>query len=173
KLLGKSQPRVDMHAKVIGAPVFSIDVEEPDMLYGTVKMSPRFGAKPKSSDLSAAEAMPGVVKIVPIDTDYGHGFGIIAENTWAAFNAANAIKVEWGAADYPLDDAGITARLNAALDAREGGSLRDDGDVDTAFADAPAERIVEANYSVPYLAHTTMEPMNATARLKDGVLDVW
>lgn len=173
KILGKAQKRVDMDAKVTGAPIFGIDVDLPDMLYGTVRMSPRFGAKAVRSDISLAEKMPGVVKVVPIDTTYGAGFGVIATNTWAAFRAAEAIDVEWGPAPYPADSAAIGSALHEALDGGTGSALRDDGDVDTAFADAPRERIVEADYEVPYLAHTCMEPMNATARLKDGVLDVW
>ncbi|TJV20229.1 MAG: xanthine dehydrogenase family protein molybdopterin-binding subunit, partial [Mesorhizobium sp.] len=172
KLLGKPQKRIDMLAKVTGAPIFGIDVTLPEMLYGTVKMSPRFWAKPVKADFSNAEKMPGVIKIVPIDTNYGHGFGIIAENTWAAFKAAEAIDAEWADPDYPLDSAGISEVLKQALGTK-GSVMRDDGDVDTAFADAPRERIVEADYGVPYLAHATMEPMNATARLKDGVLDIW
>ncbi|SIT54392.1 Aldehyde dehydrogenase [Mesorhizobium prunaredense] len=172
KLLGKPQKRVDMLAKVTGAPIFGIDVTLPEMLYGTVKMSPRFWAKPVKADVSNAEKMPGVIKIVPIDTNYGHGFGIIAENTWAAFKAAEAIDAEWADPEYPPDSAGISELLKQALGTK-GSVMRDDGDVDTAFADAPREKIVEADYAVPYLAHATMEPMNATARLKDGVLDIW
>ncbi|CCV11021.1 xanthine dehydrogenase family protein molybdopterin-binding subunit [Mesorhizobium sp. STM 4661] len=172
KLLGKPQKRIDMLAKVTGAPIFGIDVTLPDILFGTVKMSPRFWAKPVKADLSKAEKMPGVVKIVPIETNYGHGFGIIAENTWAAFKAADAIEAEWADPEYPLDSAAISDALKQALGTK-GSVMRDNGNVDTAFADAPRERIVEADYAVPYLAHATMEPMNATARLKDGVLDIW
>lgn len=173
RLLGKPQMRQDMLAKVTGAPIFGVDVDLPDMLYGTVKMSPRFWAKPVKADTSKAEQMPGVVRIVPIDTTYGSGFGVIAENTWAAFRAAEAIEVEWGDAEYPADSAAIGRALQDALASVAGSALRDDGNVDTAFADAPRERIVEASYEVPYLAHACMEPMNATARLKDGVLDLW
>ena len=173
KILGKPQQRKDMLAKVTGAPIFGVDVTLPEMLYGTVRMSPRFWAKPVKYDLSKAEKMPGVVKIVPLDTTYGAGFGVIAENTWAAFNAADAIDVEWGAADYPLDSAGVSKALQDTLATVAGSALRDDGDVDKAFADAPRDRLVEAEYSVPFLAHACMEPMNATARLKDGVLDIW
>ncbi|RWM21928.1 MAG: xanthine dehydrogenase family protein molybdopterin-binding subunit [Mesorhizobium sp.] len=172
KLLGKPQKRIDMLAKVTGAPIFGIDVTLPDLLYGTVKMSPRFWAKPVKADFSKAEKMPGVIKIVPIETNYGHGFGIIAENTWAAFKAAEAIDAEWAGPEYPMDSAGISEALKQALGTK-GSVMRDDGDVDIAFADAPREKIVEADYAVPYLAHATMEPMNATARLKDGVLDIW
>jgi isoquinoline 1-oxidoreductase beta subunit len=172
KLLGKSQKRLDMLDKVTGAPIFGIDVRLPDMLYGTIKMSPRFWSKPVSSDLSAAEKMPGVVKIVPLDTSYGHGFGIIAENTWAAFKAAEAIEATWAEAEYPADSAAVHARLIQGLD-ETGWSLRNDGDVEAALAAAPPDRVVEAEYDVPYQAHMTMEPMNATAQFKDGVLDVW
>lgn len=172
-LLGKPQKRVDMPAKVTGAPVFAIDVRLPDMLYGTVRMSPRFGAKATRVDLSKAGKMPGVIKIVPIETLYGSGFGVIAANTWAAFKAAEAIDVDWGAAAYPPDDAAIAARLAETLDRRDGAALRDDGDVETAFANATPDRLIEAAYSAPYLAHATMEPMNATAWLRDGKLDIW
>ncbi|MDO9307033.1 MAG: molybdopterin-dependent oxidoreductase, partial [Mesorhizobium sp.] len=57
--------------------------------------------------------------------------------------------------------------------ATEGSNLRDEGDVDVAFADAPADKVIEAEYSVPFLAHACMEPMNATARVKDGKLEIW
>lgn len=173
KLLGKPQRRTDMLAKVTGAPIFGIDVKLPDMLFGTVKMSPRFWSTVVKADTSKAEAVPGVVKIVRIDSTYGHGFGVIAENTWAAFKAAEAIEVEWREPEYPADSAVISERLKASLASNEGSSLRDDGDVEAAFADTPRERVIESEYEVPYLAHACMEPMNATARLRDGVLDVW
>ena len=81
KILGKSQPRVEGPDKVTGGRIFGIDVQLPDMLYGTVKMSPRFGANAKSVDISAALQVVGVLDVVPIETTTGSGFGIIAENT--------------------------------------------------------------------------------------------
>jgi isoquinoline 1-oxidoreductase beta subunit len=173
RLLGKPQRRVDMLDKVTGAPIFGIDVRQPDMLFGTVRMSPRLGARPIRSDLSKAQAMPGVVRIVPLDTSFGGGFGVIAENSWAAFRAAEAIEVEWSEAPYPADSAGIDTLLREVLANGAGSDFRDDGDVDVAFADAPRERVIEAEYAYPYLAHATMEPMNTTARFKDGKLDMW
>lgn len=171
-ILGKSQKRVDMLAKVTGAPIYGVDVSLPGMLYGTVKMNPVFWQKPVSVDLSKAQAVKGVVKIVPLDTTYGHGFGVVAENTWAAFQAAELIEADWGKPAYPADSAAIDKALTDAL-STEGSALRDDGDVDVAFADAPAERMIEADYSVPFLAHVCMEPMNATALVKDGKLEIW
>ena len=171
-ILGKSQKRVDMLAKVTGAPIYGVDVSLPGMLYGTVKMNPVFWQKPGSVDLSKAQAVKGVVKIVPLDTTYGHGFGVIAENTWAAFTAAELIEADWGKPAYPADSAAIDKALTDAL-STEGSALRDDGDVDVAFADAAPERVLEAEYAVPFLAHVCMEPMNATALVKDGKLEIW
>jgi len=173
KLLGKSQPRVDMLPKVTGAAIFGIDVRLPDMLYATVRISPVFHGKAVRSDLSKAEKVPGVVKIVPVSTVYGSGFGVIAQNTWAAFQAADAIEVEWEKPSNPPDSDAIMTIIAEAAATGAGDVMRDDGDVDVAFADAPRERLVEAEYRVPYLSHATMEPMNCTAQLKDGKLTLW
>ena len=173
KLLGKSQPRVDIPAKVTGGPIFGIDVDLPDMTYGTVKMSPRFGAKAKSFDDKQALAVPGVQKVVPLDMQTGSGFGIIADNTWAAFQGAEALEVEWEDASYPKTSEAMHEKIAEVLKTEADQSLRDDGSVTTAFADAPREELLEADYSVPWLAHACMEPMNATAQWKDGVLEIW
>lgn len=177
KILGKSQNRTDMVAKVTGAPIFGIDVDLPDMVYGTIRMNPYLGGRLKSFDASAAEKMPGVIKVVDMSGSendaFGGGIGVIATNTWTAFKAAEAVKVEWLKAGYPPNTEGIKEVLKKAVAGGSGSSLRDDGDTETAFADAPRTRIVEAEYSVPYLAHACMEPMNATAWLKDGKLQVW
>ena len=142
------------------------------MVFGTVRMNPHLGGALVSLDASEAEKMPGVIKVVPIKTHLGNGFGVIAKTTWHAFQAADAVKVEWGAAPYPADSAGMWQVLADAA-AGSGSVMRNDGNVENEFADAPRERLIEAEYKVPFLAHAAMEPMNATARLKDGVLDIW
>jgi len=173
-ILGKSQPRVDTLAKVTGAPIFGIDVDLPEMLHGTVRMNPRIGGAIRSADTAAAESMPGVIKVVRLETSYGSGFGVIAENTWAAFKAAEAIEVEWDEAPYPRDTESIMNVFRTAVSGSwRGSSWRDDGDVETAFADAPADSVLTADYEAPYLAHATMEPMNATAQFRDGKLELW
>jgi isoquinoline 1-oxidoreductase subunit beta len=173
KLLGRAQPRTDMRAKVTGAPIFGIDVDLPDLLHATIRMNPNRSGGLLSFDPSAAEAMRGVVKVVEIDSRLGRGFAVIADNSWRAFMAADAVDVQWEEAVEPLDDARIWNVLEDSLVSGVASAMRDDGDVDVRFADAPREAIVEAEYRVPYLAHATMEPMNATARLRDGRLDIW
>jgi isoquinoline 1-oxidoreductase subunit beta len=173
RLLGKSQPRTDMRAKVTGAPIFGVDVILPDMVFGTVKMNPNLTGRMKSFDAAEALKIPGVIKVFEIDCQSGHGVAVIAKNTWSAFQAANAVKVEWDKAAYPQDSAAMFDLLKSVMKPGSGTSLRTLGDVDTAFADAPADRVVEAEYQVPFLAHATMEPMNATAQFKDGRLTLW
>lgn len=169
--LGKPVARVDLRDKVTGGAIFGIDVELPDMLHATVKMSPRFGAKALSVDKTAALATPGVRDVVEIETTTGSGFGIIADNTWAAFQGAEALTVEWGAAPYPENDTGIRRKLVEAIQSEPTHALTDRGDVDSILA---AGDVLEAEYSVPYLAHATMEPMNATAQIgADGILTLW
>ncbi|MBD9374755.1 xanthine dehydrogenase family protein molybdopterin-binding subunit [Rhizobium sp. ARZ01] len=173
KILGKPQKRIDMHVKVTGAPIYGIDVRLPDMLFATLRMNPYRGGAIVGFDAAEAEKMPGVVKVLKVETGIANGFAVIADNTWRAFQAAAVVKVEWGKGSYPPDSDGIRKVLEEALDGGDISYGRNDGDVETAFADAPRERLIEADYSVPYLAHVTMEPMNATAQLMGGRLDIW
>ncbi len=162
KILGKSQPRKDLPAKVNGTAVFGIDIDLPDMVHATVRMSPRFGAKLKSYDEAKAKKMRGVEKIV----DLGTGIGVLADNTWRAFEAAKAIDIKWHYGDYPLDTDGIFKKLETGFDQDGGWTMRDDGDTS-----GPTE--ISGQYKAPYLAHTCMEPMNATAQWKGGKLTLW
>lgn len=173
KLLGKSQPRTDMRAKVTGAPIFGVDVALPDMLHATVRINPHFGGGVLALDTEAARQIRGVHSIIEIDHRLGRGFAVIADNTWRAFMAADAVAVEWEKPNSTLDDAAVSELLAAAVGAGSRDVMRDDGDTDIVFADHARDRILEAEYHVPYLAHAAMEPMNATARFADGKLDLW
>lgn len=173
KVLGHAPARVDVPAKVNGSAEFGIDVELPDMVHATVKMSPRFGAKARSMDDSQALAISGVKAVVPIDLVSGSGYGIIADHTWAAFKGAEALKVEWEEADYPKFNRVLMDKIRFQKKSGDSFSLRDDGDVELQFADAPRTEVLASEYSVPFLAHATMEPLNATARLTEGKLEIW
>ncbi len=167
KLLGKSMPRVDMVAKSTGTAEFSIDVELPDMLYASVRMNPRLGAPMTSFDASKAEAMPGVKRIFQVN----NGVAAVATNTWYAFKAVNAVQCNWANASYSNDTNGLLAAVQDSLSPdHQDSQFRDDGDVEQALQSG---EIIEAEYQVPYLAHAAMEPLNATAWLRDGKLDIW
>lgn len=165
RYLGKSQPRKDQIPKATGTAGFGIDVRLPGMKFASVRMSPRLGGGMASFDASAAEAMPGVEKVV----DLGNGVAVIATNTWLAIEAVNAIDVTWGDAPYPAENDAIFDKIEAAFASGPNVTLRDDGNADIALAGAS----ISAEYRVPYLAHATMEPMNSTVWIKDGKVEVW
>lgn len=167
RYLGKDMPRVDMEEKVTGKAVFSIDTKLDGMLYASVRKNPRLGGVMKSFDASKTEKMKGVKKVV----DLGDGVGVIATNTWLAFQAVNAISVDWGEAPYPADTKGVVGEIEKAFDGEPNSTLRDDGNVDEVLQ--AANNIIKAEYRVPYLAHATMEPLNATALLADKTLTIW
>ena len=166
KILGHSLPRVDMLAKCTGTAEYSIDVQLPGMLHATVKMNPNLGGEMLSYDASLAESMPGVEKVVPL----AGGVAVIANNTWIAFKAADAIKFDWGNAPYPKSSAEQFSLLEDAFQGEQDSQFRDDGDVDDALTNTT---VIAGEYRVPYLAHATMEPLNAVAVLKDDRLDIW
>ncbi len=169
RYLGKSMPRKDMVAKTTGTATYGIDHWQDGMLFATVRMSPRLGAGIASFDAQKAKAMPGVKKIV----DLGTGIGVIASNTWLAFQAADALQITWKDAPYPPETEQIFARISAAFSAPPNAVLRDDGDSEAALARADQAAVVTAEYRVPFLAHATMEPMNATALYEGTSLTLW
>lgn len=166
KILGKDQPRVDMAAKATGSATFGIDVRLPGMKFAAVRRNPRLGAPMKSYDASAAHTLPGVEEVI----DLGDGVAVVASNTWLAMQALDAIDFDWDVATYPATTDGIFERITAAFDGDANSAMRDDGDADTIPEGATA---VAAEYVVPYLAHATMEPMNATAHFTGDALEVW
>ena len=168
KILGKSQERVDVVAKSTGQPIYGIDVELEGMLHASIKVNPRLGAPMNSYDAAKALTMPGVQQILKID----NGVAVIASNTWYAFQALKAIKFDWAQSDYPSTTEDHFNVISAGFDeAFQDSQLRDDGDIDSSLENA--DQIISAEYRVPYLAHAAMEPISATAHLKDGVLEIW
>jgi isoquinoline 1-oxidoreductase beta subunit len=153
RLLGKTQPRVDMLGKATGTAEFGADVRLDGMKFATVRMNPRRTGM-KQYDATAAQTMPGIEKIV----DLGDGIAVIASNTWLAMQAANAVEIEWEKAEYADTDVQF-AQLKATFADEPNATPRDEGDVEQEFDGT----LVQAEYNVPALAHATMEPMNATA----------
>lgn len=163
RLLGKTQPRVDMLGKATGAAEFGADVRLDGMKFATVRMNPRRTGM-KQYDATAAQTMPGIEKIV----DLGDGIAVIASNTWLAMQAANAVEIEWEKAEYADTDVQF-AQLKATFADEPNATPRDEGDVEQKFDGT----LVQAEYNVPALAHATMEPMNATALYTADSLTVW
>ncbi|WP_137918990.1 molybdopterin cofactor-binding domain-containing protein [Hydrogenophaga sp. 2FB] len=166
RLLGKPMPRLDIVPKSTGTLTFGIDLRMEGMLHATVKVNPRQGGKLNSFDAKAASTMRGVKKIVPVT----NGVAVIADNTWRAFQAANAIQFDWGPAPYPPEQAEHWSAVAASFVAdRLDKEWRNDGDVDAALGAAA----ITAEYRAPYLAHAPMEPISAVAQVRDERVDIW
>ena len=164
KLLGTNLPRKDLPGKSTGTALFGIDTRLPGMRFATVRMNPaRTGMV--SFDPSAAIIMDGVEQII----DLGTGIAVVASNTWLAFQAAETVDITWEPSAYPATTAEMMTAITASLDTAPNSTLRDDGDVDA----AQDGTVVTATYTVPFLAHATMEPMNATALYTGTTLEIW
>ena len=165
-LVGKPAKRIDTAAKLDGSATYGIDVKLPGMLHGAIAQCPTLGGKLASFDGSAAEAMPGIKKIVGV----GNGVVVVADHYWQARKALEAVKITWDpGANANLGSQGIRSRLrNAAT--REGRGVRADGDASAAIK--TAAKVVRATYELPLLAHATLEPQCCTADVRTDGADI-
>ena len=164
RYLGRSMPRLDMAGKVTGTAQFAVDTRIEGMRFATVRMNPA-RAGMRSFDASRALEMAGVEKVVPLDG----GIAVVATNSWLAMQAADAVEIDFEPAIYPATTDEMFDGIAAAFDDPPNSVARDVGSA----ADATGDTEITAEYRVPFLAHATMEPMNATAWLRDGKLEVW
>ncbi len=177
RIIGKATPQYDTPKIVTGQPLFGIDVRRPGMLYATYEKAPVFGAKVAGADLAAATAVKGVRKAFVVeggDELMGllPGVAVVADTWWAARKGREQLNIKW--ADHPTSaqsSAGFAARAKEIGAGEAAQVLHKDGDVDAALKGAA--KVLTAEYAYPFLAHATLEPMNCTAELKDGKLEIW
>lgn len=168
RYLSKKLQRIDIVGKSTGTQKYGIDLQVDGMLHATVRANPGLGGEVKSFDAEVAKKMRGVKNIIPIKS----GIAVIADNTWRAIQAANAIDIEWGPGPYPATSDEMWEVLKSSATAEHYDSrFRNDGDVETALADA--KEVIKAEYRAPYLAHAPLEPMNAIVKVTDDRVDVW
>ena len=167
KLIGTDLPKLDSPAKSNGAATFTIDVFRDGMLTVAITHPPIIGATIKSVDTSAAKAVKGVERIEQLP----FGMAVYATNTFAAFKGRDALEIEWNTSkaetrstDQIYSEWTAAARAPAKV-------AEQSGDVDKAFADA--KTILEAEYLFPYLAHATMEPLDAVIETRTGKAELW
>ena len=172
-IIGTSAKRLDTPSKVNGSAVFGIDVKVPDMVYATTRASPTFVGRLTDMDEETALAVRGVLAVIRLPiTERGvadvqqivalaDSVAVVADSYWQAKKGMDALNPQFddgGVGD--VSSASMLRDIKQAL-SEEGIPVRDDGDTDQALADAA--QVVAAEYTVPFLAHLTMEPMNCTA----------
>jgi len=167
RLAGKPTKRLDTRFKVNGTAQFGIDVRVPGMLTAVVARSPVFGGKVRSFDATAAKAIPGVRHVVQISS----GVAVVGDGYWPAKQGRDALKVSWDEGPVAQVSSASISSLFAQRATQDGAVARHDGDAVAALA--AASQRVEAVYEMPFLAHATMEPMNCTAHVRAGAVDIW
>jgi isoquinoline 1-oxidoreductase beta subunit len=172
RLIGKRVPRLDSAAKCDGSQKFGLDLDLPGMKIALVAHPPVFGGRVKSFDDKEARRLEGVKEIFEIPLAKGTGLAVVADRFWTAKQARDLLKIDW-------DLSGIEHADSEQLRARFKQLARTTGNVSVARGDAkaidrfPVARRIVAEYEFPYLAHSTMEPLNATVRFEGNKAEAW
>jgi isoquinoline 1-oxidoreductase beta subunit len=164
--VGQPLKRFDTPDKVNGKAVYGIDAMLPGMKFATLAACPVFGGKVGKVDDSAAKKIPGVRKIVVLDDLVA----VVADHMWAAKKGLEALEIDW--------DEGPNARISSkdvwqnlrAASEKDGVVAKSVGDIAKALASGDR---LDASYELPFLAHATMEPLNATVHLKPDSCEIW
>jgi isoquinoline 1-oxidoreductase beta subunit len=175
RLITKDVMRVELPGKVNGTALYSIDLQVPNMLYGTVLRAPVEGSVPDKIADTEAKAIAGVVRVVRLP----YGVGVLAETPWAAFDARRALtqSVTWsrtGTAWGFDSDKGIE---RFAADAKNPARMSTEwsriGDPRGAMPKAVST--MEAEYRCDYAYHAQMEPLNAIASVSPAgdAVEIW
>jgi isoquinoline 1-oxidoreductase subunit beta len=164
--IGQPLKRFDTPDKVNGKAVYGIDVMLDGMKFATVAACPVFGGKVRKVDDTAAKKIAGVQKVVMLDDMVA----VVGDHMWAAKQGLDALKIDWDeGANAHLNTDDIWRELRAASE-KDGAVAKSVGDIAKGLA--TGER-VEATYELPFLAHASMEPVNATVRFKGDSCEVW
>ena len=178
RLIGKDTPSLTVPKIVRGEGTFGMDIQLPDMVYAVVARPPQVFGSVTSVDDSAALSVPGVLRTVELAAPQAPaafqplgGVAVVATDSWAAIQGRNALQVEWEAgpnADY--DSEAFAEEMMAT--AKQPGDIRmNRGDVDAALESATTR--LAADYYVPHLSQSPMEPPAAAARWTGGKLEAW
>jgi isoquinoline 1-oxidoreductase subunit beta len=164
--IGQPLKRFDTPDKVNGKAVYGIDAMLPGMKFATVAGCPVLGGKVRKVDDSAASKVAGVRKVVVLDDMVA----VVGDHMWAAKKGLEALKIDWDeGANASVSSETIWQDLRAASE-KDGAVAKSVGDIATGLATGNK---VEADYELPFLAHATMEPINATVHFKGDSCEVW
>ena len=178
RYIGKEVPIVDLLDMTTGRAQYGMDLRRDGMLVAVIARPPVYGGSLKSVDSADAEKIPGVVRIVKMDSPPPPsgflalgGVAVLGRNTWAAMQGRQALKLVWN--DGPnatYDSEQYRAELERSA-RRPGKVVRNQGDVNSALRRA-AKR-VQADYYIPHLGHAQMEPLAALASFENGKCEIW
>ena len=161
--------RYDSGGKTNGTQAYTIDLKMDGLLTAVMIHPPKFGATVKSFDAAKAKAFDGVVDVVQTP----RGVAVVGSNMWTALKGRDLVTVEWDEAKAEQrGSAEILDQYRKLAAEPAKANARNDGDAVSALASSAST--VEGSYEFPYLAHASLEPLNAIARIgDDGAVEVW
>lgn len=167
RVVGTSVPRKDIRGKILARTQFLHDHSVENMLHGRMVRPGKAGAKVRRVNIESVNDIPGVRVIH--ENDF---VGVVAPTEWDAIRAAKKLEVDWDESDtgFPTDSSNLFRWIRDA-EPGESKTEHDDGDVDSAIADAT--NTLTAEYEWPFQSHARMAPAAAVADVRDGELTVW
>ncbi|MBP01361.1 MAG: hypothetical protein CMM25_00920 [Rhodospirillaceae bacterium] len=168
RLLGKSGLRKDTPLKVDGSAVYGADISLEGKLYAALRLSPKIGGVLVNYSADKILKRQGVKAVTEVDG----GLAVIANTFWEAKKAAEAIDVEWDTSNYDRVDTDVMMdTMKAALDSTARPFFGTKGDAPAVIENSKTR--FEAEYEVPFLAHTCMEPLASTALVTNKYCKMW
>jgi isoquinoline 1-oxidoreductase beta subunit len=178
RYIGKGTASYDLKDMCTGKAVYGQDTQVDGMLHASVAHPPVFGSAVKSLDDKAALGVAGVKQTAtldafkpPIGFQALGGVAVLADNTWAAMQGKKKLKIEWEKSPHSIWNSDSYKKELQETARKPGKVVRDNGNVDAAFA--KGGKIVEAEYYAPLLAHASMEPPAALAVYHAGKVEAW
>lgn len=167
KIIGRATKRLDSPEKVNGSAQFGLDVHFEGLLTAVVARSPVFGGNLRSFDDAAARKVPGVRQVVQVPS----GVAVVADHYWAAKRGRDALRMDWDLGPYATLDSARLLDEFRRLAVTEGLPAAVSGDSRAALK--KASKMLTAEYVLPYLAHSPMEPLNCTVRIAKDSCEIW
>jgi isoquinoline 1-oxidoreductase beta subunit len=172
KLIGQRVRRLDSRAKCDGSQKFGLDLDLPGMKVAVVAHPPVFGARVKSVNDKDARAIGGVRDVFEIPLVKGSGVAVVADRFWTAKQARDRLQIDWDLSGVEQPDTSQLWDKYKELSRTPGNIAVTRGD-EKAIDRVPASDRIVAEYEFPYLAHTPMEPLNATVRFDGERAEAW
>lgn len=172
RLIGKRVRRLDGRSKSIGAQRFGLDLDLPGMLIALVARPPMFGGRVKSIDDKEARSINGVRDVFEIPLVNGSAVAVVADRFWTAKRARDRLRIDWDLAGVERPDSIELWERYRKLARTPGNVAVNRGNTNAMDRIAPSHRLI-AEYQLPYVAHTPMEPLNTTIRFDGDRAEAW
>ena len=172
RIIGKRIPRLDSRSKCDGSQKFGLDLDLPGMKIALIARPPIFGGRVKSVDDRDARKLDGVRDVFEIPLAKGGGVAVVADRFWTAKQARDRLQIEWDLSGVEQADTVQLFARYKQLATTEGKVALSRGDIKAMDSIPRANRII-AEYEFPYLAHTPMEPLNATVKYEGDKAEAW